>query len=171
MRTAINSEFKNIQTRLDTVEKRVAENEGRARSHNLRIYGLDKNKVTEENPLPDLIKRIFIEGFKVEEEKAAEIFVALDTYHWTNDNALILAFTRCTDLRFLKSLRKNLADFKPHTLLLSVKDDLEPGQLAIEKECRQKFKNLKSANPTKTYKIVSFNRIACDQVVKLYTEW
>ncbi|MCP4652571.1 MAG: hypothetical protein GY858_04215 [Candidatus Omnitrophica bacterium] len=54
---------------------------------------MDKNKVTEQNPLPDLIKMIFVEGFKVEEEKAAEIFITLDTYHWTNDNALILAFT------------------------------------------------------------------------------
>ncbi len=171
MKSAIGAEFKKLWGQLDTVEKWVADNEGRARSRNLRIYGLDKGKVTDDYTLPDLIKMVFVDGFKIEEERATEIFAALDTYHWTNDNALILAFTRRIDLRFVKSLRKNLAEFKPHTNLLSVKDDLEPGQLAIEKQCRLKFKNLKSSNPTKTYKIVSYNRIACDQVVKVFSDW
>ncbi|MCP4599774.1 MAG: hypothetical protein GY847_04410, partial [Proteobacteria bacterium] len=91
MKTAIGAEFKKLWGRLDTVEKRVADNEGRARSRNLCIYGLDKGKVTDEHTLPDLIKMVFVDGFKIEEERVTEIFAALDTYHWTNDNALILA--------------------------------------------------------------------------------
>ncbi len=171
MHTAIGSEFQWIRARLDTVEKRVADNEGQARSCNLRVYSLDKTKITEENTLPDLISLLFVEGFKVPDARALDIVHALDTYHWTNDNALIIAFSRRTDLRYLKSLRKNLVDYKPHANLISIKDDLEPGQLAIEKECRAKFKLLKNGNPTKSFKIVSYNRIACDNVVKLFSDW
>ncbi len=171
MRTAIGAEFKLLNTWLESVEKRVAENEGRARSWNLRVYGLDKSKVSEENPLPQIILHLFTDGFQVPDEKAQEVLRALDTYHWTNDKALILAFSRRLDLRFIKSFHKNLADYKPHSSLISIKDDLEPGQLAVEKECHLKFKALKTAHPTKNYKIVSFNRIACDQVVKFFYDW
>ncbi len=171
MRAAIGAEFKRLNTRLESVEKRVAENEGRARCQNLRVYGLDKCKVSEEDPLAQVILQLFTDGFKVPDEKAQEVVLALDTYHWTNDKALIIAFSRRLDLRYIKSFHKNLADYKPHSSLISIKDDLEPGQLAIEKECRSKFKALKSANPTKQFKIVSFNRIACDNVVKLFYDW
>ncbi|MCP4600313.1 MAG: hypothetical protein GY847_07240, partial [Proteobacteria bacterium] len=135
MRSAIGAEFKRINTRLEAVEKRVAENEGRARSRNLRIYGLNKTKISEENMLVHVISQLFIDGFKVPDDKAHEIVQALDMFHWMKDNALIIAFSRRLDLRYIKSLRKNLADYKPHSTVISVKDDLEPGQLAIEKEC------------------------------------
>ncbi len=171
MKTALGSEFKAINARLESVEKRVAENEGRARSRNLRVYGLDKGLVTEENPLSQIVLHLFTDGFKVPEDRAKDVLQFLDTYHWTNDKALIIAFTRRLDLRYIKSFRKNLADYKPHSSIISIKDDLEPGQLAIEKDCRAKFKLLKAANPSKTYKIVSFNRIACDNVVKIFSEW
>ncbi len=104
-------------------------------------------------------------------EKVEEIVLALDTFHWTKDNALIIAFLRRLDLRYIKSLQKNLAEYKPHSTLISMKDDLEPGQLAIEKECHLKFKALKMAHPSKKFKIVSYNRIACDTVVKVYSDW
>ncbi len=171
MRTAIGAEFKHVNDRLDTVEKRVADNEGCARSQNLRVYGLDKAKITEDIPLLEVISRLFRDGFKVPEDRVLDIVHALDTFHWTKDNALIIAFTRRMDLRFVKSLRKNLAEYKPHENLISIKDDLEPGQLATEKECWAKFKALKSGNPNKTFKIVSLNRIACDNIVKLFHEW
>ncbi len=171
MRLAIGSEFKQINTRLDTVEKRVAENKGHARSRNLRVYGLDKTKISEDNTLVHVISQLFLDGFKVPDGRVLEIVQALDTYHWTKDNALIIAFSCRLDLRYIKLLRKNLADYKPHTNLISVKDDLEPGQLAIEKECHLKFKALKSANPTKLFKIVSYNRIACDNIVKVFSDW
>ncbi len=171
MKSAISSEFKDLHKRLDTVEKRVADNEGRARSRNLRVYGLDKTKVTEENSLKNIITQLFTDGFLVPADKVEGIVVALDTYHWTKDNALIIAFARRLDLRYIKSLRKNLATYKPHASVISIKDDLEPGQLAIEKECRLKFKSLKTAHPDKKFKIVSFNRIALDNVVKVYSDW
>ncbi len=135
MRTAIGSEFKRINVRLDTIEKRVADNEGRARSRNLRVYGLDKAKISDDNPLLKVISRLFCDGFKVPDDRALNIVQALDTYHWTKDNALIIAFTRRMDLHYIKSLRKNLAEYKPHDTLISIKDGLEPGQLATEKEC------------------------------------
>ncbi len=170
MRSAIGAEFKEVHERLATVEKRVADNEGRARSRNLRVYGFDKTKITDENTLATVIAQLFKDGFKVPVERADAMVLALDTFHWTKDNAVIIAFSRRLDLRYLKSLRKNLAEYKPHASLISVKDDLEPGQLAIEKECRLKFKALKLAHPTKTFKIVSYNRIACDLVVKVFSD-
>ncbi|MCP3686461.1 MAG: hypothetical protein GY861_27805, partial [bacterium] len=128
-------------------------------------------KISDDNPLLEVISRLFCDGFKVPDDRALNIVQALDTYHWTKDNALIIVFTRRMDLCYIKSLWKNLAEYKPHDTLISIKDDLEPGQLASEKECRAKFKALKSGNPNKTYKIVPFNRIACDNVVKLFHEW
>ncbi len=127
--------------------------------------------VSEENPLLQIILHLFTDGFKVPDDRAKDVLQFLDTYHWTNDKALIIAFSRRLDLHYIKSFRKNLAEYKPHSSVISIKDDLEPGQLVIEKECRSKFKTLKSANPTKQYKIVSFNRIACNNVVKLFSDW
>ncbi len=104
-------------------------------------------------------------------DKVEAIVLALDMFHWTKDNMLIIAFARRLDLHYIKSLRKNLAEYKPHSALISIKDNLEPGQLAIEKECRLKFKALKSAHPNKKFKIVSYNRIALDTVVKVFSDW
>ncbi len=118
-----------------------------------------------------LILQLFTDGFKVPKAHALDIVQSLDMYHWMRDKALIIAFSRRLDLKYIKSLRKNLALFAPHRNPISVKDDLEPRQLATEKECSTKFKALRTANPAKSVKIVSFNKIAVDNVVKLYSEW
>ncbi len=95
----------------------------------------------------------------------------LDLFHWTRDGAVIIAFARRLDLKLLKSKRKELAGFKPHGKAISIKDDLEPGQLQEEKACHAKFQQFKRDHPNAVVKVVSFNRISVDGTVKVFREW
>ncbi len=78
------AEIQQTRLRLDKLEKRVADNEGCARSQNLRVYGYDQAKM-QESMLRDLILQLFTDGFKVPEAHALDIVQSLDMYHWTRD--------------------------------------------------------------------------------------
>ncbi len=169
----LESKQSKTEERLSKAEKRIQRNESHSRQRNICIWGLDKKKVLDaEGKERGTFKEIMVKGLKVSETRAKQILNYIDTMHFTPDNALIIAFARRDDLQYLRSRRANLKDFKIHGKSISFADDLVPEHQLIHKECVAKYKAMK-AQPEKykTVRMFSYNKIAANQEVKIYTDW
>lgn len=163
-----------MKKKLDQVEKRVFDNESHSRQRNLRIYGFNKEEVKKlgDDGLKKTILDFFITGLQIPSDKVNQIMSLVDTYHWTIDGAIIIAFCRRDDKAYVRSMRKNLKDYKPNGKPISMGDDLTTVQQAIRKECQAKFKAMKEQpEKFKDVKHFSYNKIVANGVVKLYSEW
>lgn len=169
-----NEELKN---RVEKAEKRIARNEAHSRQRNLRIYKLPKADVDKmKDGIYGALREILEKGLKINKQRVGSIMSNVDIAHWTNDGALIIAFCRRADLKFIRSQRGNLKSWKFRGSEISMEDDLTREDLVVKKECREKLKEMKK-DPTKYKdpKIFSFNQISCGtgttKVVKLFSEW
>ena len=166
-----------LQDRVEKAEKRIARNEAHSRQRNLRIYKLPKAEVDKmKDGVYGALREILEKGLKINKQKVGSIMSNVDIAHWTTDEAIIVAFCRRSDLKFIRSQRGNLKDYKFRGSQISLEDDLTREDLVVKRECREKLKEMKK-DPAKYKepKIFSFNQISCGsgtaKKVKHYSEW
>lgn len=109
--TKIHQELANLKDKLN--------NEAHSCQRNLHFYGLSKELIEGRGAdgLKKAILDLFTSGFKLDADVAKDLFSRLDTYHWTVDKALIIAFCHKQDKGFLLSKCKSLQNYIMNLLI------------------------------------------------------